>query len=118
VEEAISQTQKALELQPANLSFENNLAWMLATAPQASLRNGARALELAGKANQSSGGNNPQILRTLATAYAETGEFANALQTAQKALQLAEGQADTALAATLHREIKLYEGGHRFEEPR
>jgi tetratricopeptide (TPR) repeat protein len=116
-DEGIFQTQKAVELEPSNLSYENNLAWMLATAPQASLRDGARALELAGKANQSTGGNNPQILRTLAAAYAETGEFANALQTAQKALQLAEAQSNTGLAATLRREIKLYEGGHRFEEP-
>ena len=118
VDEAIAHTQKALELQPSNLSYENNLAWMLATAPQASLRSGARALELAGKANQSTGGNNPVILHTLAAAYAEAGDFTNALQTAQKALQLAEAQSNTVLADALRLEIKLYEGGRRFEDAR
>jgi hypothetical protein len=54
----------------------------------------------------------------LAAAYAETGEFANALQTAEKALQLAEAQSNTVLAGELRREIKLYEGGRRFEDAR
>src|SRR5207248_1519882 len=45
--EAISHYEKALELSSRSLSAENNLAWLLATNSDASLRNSARALELA-----------------------------------------------------------------------
>src|SRR5205823_5434618 len=108
----------ALELQPDNVVFQNSLAWMLAAAPKANLRDGARALELATKADQSTGGNNPIALRTLAAAYAEAGDFSNAVQTSQSALQLAEAQSNPQLADSLRREIKLYQAGHRFEEVR
>jgi tetratricopeptide (TPR) repeat protein len=111
---AITQIGKALELQPANLTIENTLAWILATASQPSLRNGARAVQMAGQASQGSGGNNPGILRTLAAAYAEAGQFPNAVQTARKALQLV--QSDTNLAGELKREINLYEAGQPFRE--
>jgi len=117
-EEAIINIQKALELQPADASVQNTLAWVLATAPQSSLRNGARALELATKANQSAGGNDPNILRTLAAAYAGTGKFADAARSGRNALQLAEALSNAGLANALRREIKLYEADHRFEEVR
>jgi Flp pilus assembly protein TadD len=114
-EEAIVHAQKALELQPANPSIQIYLAWMLAAAPQTSLRNGPLALELAMKASQAAGGGNPLFLRTLAAAYAEAGDFQDAVQTAQKALQLTGAQPNSAIAGALHREIKLYESGRRFE---
>jgi tetratricopeptide (TPR) repeat protein len=114
--EGIAQIQKALELQPADASAQNDLAWMLTTAPQTSLRDGVRAVQLATQASQSSGGNNPVIFRTLAAAYAQAGQFPDAIQTAKKALGLAEAQSNTALANELLREIKLYEAGQPFRE--
>ncbi len=116
--EAISSLEKALDLQPANSDIEERLAWMLATAPQAALRNGPKALELAMKACQQSSGTNPDFLRTLAAAYAETGDFSNARKTAQSALQMAGAQSDGAVAGKLPREIKLYQSGHTFEDTR
>jgi tetratricopeptide (TPR) repeat protein len=115
-EEAIAHAQKALELLPASFAIQNHLAWMLSTARQAYLRNGTRALELAIKANQSSGSKHSQFLRTLAAAYAETGQFQDAVKTAQDALQIAESQFNTELADDLRREIKLYASGQRFED--
>jgi len=116
--EAIAEMQKAIELEPGDASAENDLAWMLTTAPQMSLRDGARAVQLATQASQASGGNNPVILRTLAAAYAQAGEFSLAIQTAQKALQLGEDQSNTAFAGEMRREIKLYEAGETFREAR
>ena len=81
-------------------------------------RDGARAIQLAVQASQAAGGNSPDALRSLAAAYAEAGEFSQAAQTAQRALQLAESQFDAALAVKLRREIGLYETGHRFENIR
>jgi tetratricopeptide (TPR) repeat protein len=111
---AIAEMQKALDLQPANPSFQNKLAWILATAAQSSVRDGARAVKLAEQASQSAGGNDPDFLRTLAAAYAQAGESSRAVQTAGKALQLAEAKASAALAGHLRREIELYRAGHAF----
>jgi len=112
--EAIAVMQKALEVQPASVTVENNLAWMLATAPEPSLRDGARAVQLARQASQSSGGANPVILHTLAAAYAQAGDFSEAIKTAESALQLAGTQGNAALAAALQREVQLYKDGQPF----
>ena len=51
------------------------------------------------------------ILHTLAAAYAETGNYELAAATARRGLELAVAQKNDALAATLRREILLYEAG-------
>ena len=58
-DEAITQFQTALQIKPDYAEARNNLAWLLATSSQASLRNGNRAVELALRANQLAGGENP-----------------------------------------------------------
>jgi len=113
--EAVTNFQKALELQPDNVETQNNLAWVWATCPDASWRNGVKAVQLAQKANQLSGGQNPAILRTLAAAYAEAGRFPEALTTAQKALRLVESQTNAApMANDLQMQIKCYQAGAPF----
>ena len=89
VDEAIAHFQKALQIKPVYPQALNNLAWALATSPQALLRNGNQAVELAQQANQLTGGESPIILHTLAAAYAEVGRFGDALRSAQKAYELA-----------------------------
>ncbi len=111
VAEAIAHWQRAVELQPLNAPALNNLAWVLATFPDDSLRDGAKALALAQRADQLTGGANPRVLRTLAAAYAETGKFAEAVQTAQAALQLAKAEGDTALSNDLEAQVKLHQAG-------
>jgi tetratricopeptide (TPR) repeat protein len=117
MDEAIAQYQKALEIKPADPSVQNNLAWLLATCPEASLRNGDKAVELARRANALTGGENPIILRTLASAFAEAGRFSEAVEAAQRALRVAEAQANTGLAGQLQSEIKLYQAGSPFHRP-
>ena len=114
MEEAISQFQKALAIKPGYVAAQNNLAWVLATSPQASLRNGIKAVGLAERANQLAGGKNPVILATLAAAYAEAGRFPKAIETVQHAMQLAEAQSNTALAEALQSQLKLYQVGIPF----
>jgi tetratricopeptide (TPR) repeat protein len=109
--EAIAHFQKAVEGDPADAEACNNLAWLLATASDASLRDGARALALAQQAGQLAGRENPMILQTLAAAYAETKNYGEAIATARRALELAVGQKNDPLAGTLQTEIKLYEAG-------
>jgi tetratricopeptide (TPR) repeat protein len=111
VDEAIDHFQKALQLKPADPAFQNNLAWLLATCPQASLRNGNKAVELARQANALAGGNNPIILHTLAAAFAEVGRFGDAVQSAQKAIELAQAAGQQDLAGQLNIELKRYQAG-------
>jgi tetratricopeptide (TPR) repeat protein len=114
---AIAHFRTALQLRPADPAVENNLAWVLATGSQPSLRDGDQAVALARQASARTGGANPVILRTLAAALAETGRFSEAVETAQLALRLAEAQANAWLTGTLQAELKLYQARQPFHEP-
>jgi tetratricopeptide (TPR) repeat protein len=116
VMEAIIHWQKTLELQPQNMDARNNLAWVLATCPEAALRNGGKAVELAQQANQLSGGENPMLLQTLAAAYAEVGRFHEAITTARRALQLATTQTNSDLINNLRAQTGFYEAGLPFHD--
>jgi tetratricopeptide (TPR) repeat protein len=117
LDEAILHYQKALEIQPDYMAAQNQLAWLLAACPEASLRNGNKAVELATQADELAGEDNPDILHTLAAAFAEAGRFAEAVETAQRALRLAESQSNTGLAGQLQSELKLYQAGKPFHGP-
>ena len=114
--EAISQYEKALQILPRYVQAASSLAWMLATTPDASLRNGARAVQLALLADQLSGGQDPKIIGILAAAYAETGDFSKAAATVQHALQLAGPESDSALAGILRAQLALYRAGSPFRD--
>ena len=114
--EAIQHYQKALELAPSSIPTLTNLAWLLATSQNASLRNGPRAVELAKQADRLVGGTNTLVLRTLAAAYAENGEFANAIRTARSAMQLARMHGEDSLTTDLDQQIALYQLGMPYRE--
>jgi Flp pilus assembly protein TadD len=116
VNEAIAHWRMAIKVDPQYVKAQDNLAWELATCPNATVRNGAEAVELARRANQLSGGGNPALLRTLAAAYAESGRFTEAAETARRALQLAATQTNTVLMDALQGQIKLYEAGLPFRD--
>ncbi len=109
--EAVTQYREALKRAPRLVAAQETLAWTLATAPDPSLRNGSQAVELAMQANQLSGDKNPVILRTLAAAYAENGQFSKAFESAKSALDLAITQRNQALVEALQHDISLYQTG-------
>ena len=109
--EAIQHYNKALELAPKSIPTLTNLAWLLATSQDPSLRDGLKAVELAKQADGLVGGTNALVLRTLAAAYAENGEFANAITTARSAMELARMHGEESLMADLDQQIALYELG-------
>jgi Flp pilus assembly protein TadD len=111
IDDAMVHYQKALLINPDSPEALNGLAWALAINPRASQRNGYKAVELAQRANQLTRGENPGILSALAAAYAENGQFAEAVNTAQSALQLAQAQSNTALADNIRSQLKLYQAG-------
>jgi len=111
--DAIAEYTKAVQISPENLAALSNLAWLLATSADSSLRNGSEAVRLAERADSASSRSDkhPTVLRILAAAYAEAGQFAEAKETAQHALEAANIQGNTTLANTLRDEIALYELG-------
>lgn len=114
INEAVAAYQEALKIQPDNTMLQNNLlrvAWILATSPDASVRNGNKAVELALEANQSTRNGNPNVLRVLAAAYAESGHFPDAIETGKRALALATEQQNIALQSALQQDLSLYQTG-------
>jgi tetratricopeptide (TPR) repeat protein len=88
--EAIRIYEKALKAEPKDQGLLNNLAWVLCTSPDDKLRNGRRALELATEVCKRTDYKLPHILSTLAAAYAETGDFDNAIKWINKGLEIAK----------------------------
>jgi protein O-mannosyl-transferase len=117
VRDAIDQWQEVLAIQPENGNAASNVAWVFATCPEDSIRDGTRAVELAEKAFRISGGKIPMIYRVLAAAYAENGRFADAIETAQRGAELATSQGNPALAAELESNIALYQSGRPLRDP-
>ena len=111
---ALAASEAALAAQPANPNIQNALAWILATSGLPVLRDGPRAIALAVQASHASGGQDPVTLRTLAAAYAQAGQFANACQTAQSALSFAQSTGQASLAGALRQELALYSAGRPY----
>jgi protein O-mannosyl-transferase len=99
-----------------NVIAENNLAWLLATSPEPSLRNGPRAVNLALDAARLTNYNDPGILDTLAVALAETGHFAEAIKVAEEAIQLATVHTNAVLADAVRLRLEGYRVGKPFHE--
>jgi tetratricopeptide (TPR) repeat protein len=116
VRAGIEQWEISLQLNSDDGNALNNLAWVLATHPADGIRDGKRAVELAVKATTLPGGDVPIVLRTLAAAYAESGDFSKAIDTAQHAIDLATTQNNTSLLTTLRHEIELYQARAPYRE--
>jgi tetratricopeptide (TPR) repeat protein len=100
---------------PAHGYTTNNLAWLLATCPDAKVRNGKRAVELGKIACDHTKWSDSTTLDTLAAAYAETGDFVNAVKWQEKAKSLAprHQRADFDSRLRLYKDHKPYR-----EDPR
>jgi protein O-mannosyl-transferase len=114
--EALAHWRDGIELLPNYATALQQAAWVLATSPESSLRNGTEAVKLALRAAQLSGGNDPVILDTLAAAYAEEGRFTDAALTARKALTLAEKGNQRLLTEALKARIALYMARRAFRD--
>jgi protein O-mannosyl-transferase len=117
IKEGVDEWQKVLAIQPDNGNAMSNLAWVFATCPDDSLRDGGKAVQLAEEALRISGRRIPIIFRTLGAAYAETGEFSKAIETAQQGIELANSQGNSGLATELQGNIALYQDQRPLRDP-
>jgi hypothetical protein len=115
--EAIREYREALRLHSDYSKAMNNLAWMLATQPDPRLRNGEEAARLARRAADLNGGNDPESLDTLAAAYAETHQFAEAIKVAERAAELAQSAGQTEMARQIQARLKGYRSEQPYHEP-
>jgi protein O-mannosyl-transferase len=107
--DAIAEYEHATRIFPRELVARNNLAWLLATSSDGSIRDGKRAIELAEQTVQLSSGKDANYLRTLAAAYSEVGRFSDAVTVAQQAAVLATMQGKTDVVNRLRKDLLLYQ---------
>ena len=115
-DEAVHCLRSVLARQADDQAVLNDLAWVLASAPEGFVRNGPEAVALAERLCQLARARNPFHLRTLAAAYAEVGRFQEAAETAAAAAELAAGS-DPALAARIREQAALYRQGQPYRQP-
>jgi tetratricopeptide (TPR) repeat protein len=95
----------------------NNLAWQLATSADPKTRDGRQAVELARRACELTQYRVTVMVGTLAAAYAEAGQFDEAIATAQRACALASEQGQTELLRRNQELLELYRGHQAYHSP-
>jgi len=88
---ALEDLDNAIRLEPGDPEAQQGRAWILATCPNPTIRNGEQAVISATRACELTGWKAPHGMTTLAAAYSETGNFTAAAQWQQKAIDLVAG---------------------------
>lgn len=109
---ACSHYLKALATQPTERAALSNLALLKATCVDDSLRDGALAMELAARASRQLDDRDAWQLIVLAAAQAESGRFAEAVKTAEMAIEQAEKAGHSAMVETARQHLQLYRAGN------
>jgi tetratricopeptide (TPR) repeat protein len=116
--EAIQQYREALRLRPDWPAVMLELGWVLATAPEASLRQPDEALRLAQRGAELTRPQTSAALDVFAAALASAGRFDQAVETAQRALALATAAANDQSADRIRDRLGLYRRHQPFREAR
>lgn len=114
---AINAMRAILTAQPKSYGDLNNLAWLLATCPDGKYRDGPEAVRLSEQACTLTSYRQPVLLGTLAAAFAEAGDFTNAVNVTRNAIQLATESGSERLATYHQQMLKLYQSGRPFHLP-
>jgi tetratricopeptide (TPR) repeat protein len=106
-EQALSDCTEALRIDSKNEAALDNLAWLRASCPLASMRNGHEAVKLAREACEQSKWTRSDSVDTLAAALAEAGEFEEAVRQEKRALKMIGP--DAAERVDMQHHLSLYE---------
>lgn len=115
--EAAKHLRQAIRCKPGWPVPINALAWQLATGPDAASRDPGEALQLAARAVELTGRQNPSMLDTQAAAEAAAGLFDQATRTAQAAVQLAMESRVDSLAVAIRARLLMYKQRIAYTEP-
>jgi len=115
--EAVREFESALQLRPDLLTVSNNLAWVLATSPEAGLRDPAGAIAAGENAARLTEQSDPAVLDTLAAAYASAGRFPDAVHTLERAIEISRAQGDEASIREFVGRLALYRTRRAYLEP-
>lgn len=91
--DAIAYYRKAIQKAPEDIESMQRLAWLLATARDDALRDGAEAVRLGERGAELTRGQAPEMLDALAAAYAEVGRFDEASALASRVAVAADAMA-------------------------
>ncbi len=111
--EAVVDYEKALKIDPKDTGVLNNLAWVLATSTDDKVRDAKKSIEYGTQACDLTEYKKPHILSTLASGYAEAGDFETAIKWSTKAVELGKG---TENDDQLHKELKGYKENKPWRE--
>jgi len=115
--EAVSQYRKLLEFKPNHSQALSGIAWILATHPDPNHRDPNQSIELAERAAELTSYKNANALDVLAAAYAAAGRFPKAVETAEKALELAQSSQKEQLIEKIQSHLSLYKDSKPYIEP-
>lgn len=115
-DKAIMHWNQVLRLAPNHVSVLNKLAWLLATCQDARYRDPDRAVELAQRGCKLTAYRQPKLLDTLAAAYAGAGRFEKAVETADRALELARLSGQKQLQADIAKRLEMYKRKQAYYE--
>jgi tetratricopeptide (TPR) repeat protein len=118
VQESISHLYLAIELSPKAVPTLAKLARILATDPDPRYRNGNDAVRFAERACQLTDYRQPELVGTLALAYAEAGRFPDAIAAAQQAQMLSGRLGQERLVEVNQEWLDLFRAGRVYREPR
>ncbi len=113
---AVQHYHKALQLEPDQPYVLKNLAWVLATSKDVRLENPDDVVKFAVRACELTEYNQPEFVDTLAAAYAVAGRFPQAIEAAEKAINLAEAANKKDLAEEIQKRLRLYQAGQPYFE--
>ena len=116
IQPAVEHYYKILQLKPDHLQALNALAWVLATSNDVKIQKSINAVEFAERACELTDYKNPEVLDTLAAAYAVAGRFPRAIETAEKAVNLAVSQGRKELAEEIQNRLRLYKAKRPYYE--
>lgn len=116
IRKMVAQQRTAVQRQPNDPALLSELAATLSSDPNASVRNGAEAVELAERASKQPGADKAEVLATLAAAYAEAGKFPEAKRTAEQAERLASAAGNPSLAEQIRSRFELFKNGKPYRQ--